>query len=379
MSTNSSLTQLYGSEHGAASLGVLCASVAVLALSWYSIRRRLSPNGQTSPTRASRDYRDGQITITKLLIHPIKSCRGSSVQSSAFTSVGLEHDRRWVLVGLDKSEVLTARTVPKMVLVHPRVNQDSQTLDVTFPADSGCTDFSVPLNPSPDQLSAWTLLDGLNLFSIKTLDGYICESLPGHANASEELSRFLGLRVALVLKGPRRRAVDSTPTFPSLHEDTSVLFHDGYPVLLVSEESLEDVERRTWEIARAGDSDRVDAKWKNERLVMERFRPNIVVRGAGGFAEDDWEEVRIGSEGYQMDLVSKCPRCQLPQVDPATGVPDAAIPTKVLATFRKGIDPAMPHKNCFGSNGVPRASGVISVGDVVRVARMTADGSVAIR
>lgn len=212
-------------------------------------------------------------------------------------------------------------------------------------------------------------LDGLTLFSITTLDGYVCQSLPGHANASDELSRFFDFRVALVIKGPRRRAVDSTPSFPSLHEDTSVLFQDGYPVLLVSEESLEEVERRTWELARQGASDRVDPKWKQERVVMQRHA-DLVGSASTCVAEReldfDLTSSCAGPAASPKTIGSRCSSgrsctswisCQnahavrsvlsllgahhaeaamlfkLPQVDPATGIPDIAIPTKVRVVW----------------------------------------------
>ena len=41
-----------------------------------------------------------------------------------------------------------------------------------------------------------------------------------------------------------------------------------------------------------------------------RFRPNIVFEGGGPFAEDQWEEISIGSpSGPTITLVSKCARC----------------------------------------------------------------------
>lgn len=43
-------------------------------------------------------------------------------------------------------------------------------------------------------------------------------------------------------------------------------------------------------------------------LECHSFRPNIVLRGGGPFAEDVWEEIRIGSD-CGIRLVSKCARC----------------------------------------------------------------------
>lgn len=47
---------------------------------------------------------------------------------------------------------------------------------------------------------------------------------------------------------------------------------------------------------------------------MSRFRPNIVLKGAGAFMEDIWEEISIGGdngndERMDISLVSKCARC----------------------------------------------------------------------
>ena len=58
---------------------------------------------------------------------------------------------------------------------------------------------------------------------------------------------------------------------------------------------------------------------------------------------------------------------QLPNVDPQTGVRDPAVPYKVLMKFRTGIDPANMNKPCFGCNGVVDGSGIVRVGDGVRV------------
>jgi hypothetical protein len=56
-------------------------------------------------------------------------------------------------------------------------------------------------------------------------------------------------------------------------------------------------------------------------LIMERFRPNVVVSGAPAWAEDLWSEVAIGgSEGsVTLKLVKPCSRCSIPDVDPTTG------------------------------------------------------------
>lgn len=60
---------------------------------------------------------------------------------------------------------------------------------------------------------------------------------------------------------------------------------------------------------------------------------------------------------------------QLPNVDPATGEKDQAVPLKVISKFRVGLDanPRNKYKPCVGCNAVPGGSGVVTVGDVVTV------------
>ncbi|KAH7104996.1 MOSC domain-containing protein, partial [Auriculariales sp. MPI-PUGE-AT-0066] len=267
--------------------------------------------------------------------------------------------------------------VLKMVMIHPVVNEAAGTLDIVFPPDSGCTPFSVPLHPTHAHRASWKRVRDLVLFTITDLDGLICQSLPGQPDAAAELSKFLKQDVALVMKGDGLRLAEATPSHPKLGasgDGTTVLFQDGYPLLVASAEGLAEVELTTRSLA-AANASRVDSKWKTESLSIRRFRPNIVVSGGKAFAEDSWAEARFGEEQHKLDIVSVCARCQLPQVDPNTGVPDVSIPTKALALFRKGVEPSLPHKNCFGVNAVARPAGgqefgVIRVGDEVTVTRL---------
>lgn len=61
---------------------------------------------------------------------------------------------------------------------------------------------------------------------------------------------------------------------------------------------------------------------------------------------------------------------QLPNVDPATGVRDNAVPFKVIMQFRRGLDPARSGSPCVGCNGILTGEGVVKVGDWVHVRQM---------
>jgi len=162
------------------------------------------------------------------------------------------------------------------------------------------------------------------------LDGYIGESISGPSGtASSILSKYFERPVHLVFKGPQPRPIDPTFSFPNLV--ATAKYQDMYPLLVLSEESIVPIEE---ELRGHVGTQGIDERWKVDSVFIERcvdpvspgtwgllvltsvynwvirFRPNIVFKGAGPFAEDDWEEIRIGSESSpSLTLVSKCTRC----------------------------------------------------------------------
>ncbi|KAI0325427.1 hypothetical protein GY45DRAFT_1330328 [Cubamyces sp. BRFM 1775] len=331
----------------------------------------------------------GDVRVSKILIHPIKSCRGTSLQEARYTPEGLENDRKWCIIEAESHNIITAREVGKMVLITPKVEVDAASpyggrLTVSFPADSDCETFSVPLNPTDDLLADWPVIEDCRMFGVYLVEGYVVSSTldgPGSRTPSEVLSDYFGRAVHLVMKGPTPRVCPPTQAFPKLQETAK--FQDGYPFLVASEESLEEVRRVVSAFAqdespeaRIGGIDR--ERWKGGGVEIERFRPNIVFKGSGvPFAEDMWRRIRLhpsesepnsmGDEARTFTLVSKCTRCLLPNVDTTTGARDAAVPYKVLLKFRRNKDPARMSKPCFGCNAVVGGTGVVRVGDGVEV------------
>jgi len=254
-----------------------------------------------------------------------------------------------------------------MVLITSSIGSDG-ALHVTFPEKSGCEEFSVPLKPTEDILKTWSILPKVTLWPTHDpLDGYICESITGtKEKPSSTLSKFLGKPVHLLYKGPQPRLIDPTTSFPDLN--ATAKYQDMYPLLVLSEESTVAVEN---ELRGHVGTQGIDERWKTDSVPIERFRPNIILKGGGPFAEDDWEEITIGNEDAPLiTLVSKCTRCLLPNVSPETGERDNAVPYKVLMKFRTGLDPAQKMKPCVGCNAVPSADGTVKVGDWVYVKKM---------
>jgi len=119
-----------------------------------------------------------------------------------------------------------------------------------------------------------------------------------------------------------------------------VSFTDGYPFLLISEASLADLNSRL-----------------ESPLVMERFRPNIVISDVAAFAEDEFAQVRIGEISFRG--VKRCERCVITTIDPLTGERGRE-PLRTLSQYR-----LVDQKVWFGMNLIHDHGGVLREGDLV--------------
>ncbi|KAK7040164.1 hypothetical protein VNI00_009970 [Paramarasmius palmivorus] len=270
-----------------------------------------------------------------------------------------------------------------MVLITPTIQQDETSphgglLHVSFPEDTDCRPFSIPLRPDEAVLKKWKSLNDLSMFGVFTVDGYICQAVDASSRTSSSpevqlnvpsntLSAYFGRPVHLVYKGSTPRACIPSTNFPEL--DATAVYQDLYPLLFLSEESMLEIEK---ELRPRVGTQGIDERWKTEKVTVERFRPNLVLKGAGPFAEDGWEEITIGSDSAapRILVVGKCTRCLLPNVSPETGEKDKAVPFKVIMKFRMGADPNYKSKACVGSWGVPKQDGVVTVGDVISVKKV---------
>ena len=165
------------------------------------------------------------------------------------------------------------------------------------------------------------------------------------ARAAEWFETYLSVPVRVMrLPADSVRPVD--PQFAPRPGD-QVGFADAFPLLLISEESLDDLNTRL-----------------AEPLPMDRFRPNVVVRGAGAFAEDGWAEVRVGQ--VSCHVVKACARCVITTTDQRTAARRVE-PLETLASYRR-----VPRGVLFGQNLVHTAPGQVAVGDPVWVVRLAA-------
>jgi len=257
-----------------------------------------------------------------LYVYPIKSCGGIALESAALSATGLRHDRRWMLVD-ETGGSLSQRKLPRMALISVRFGPEH--LVVGAP---GMPDLEIPLQPE--------ISDHLDV----CVWGDMVRGTPVGEEADRWFGEFLGVPCRLVHKPDDEvRLVDSAYAA----DGDQVGFADGFAFLLISEASLDDLNGRL-----------------EEPVPVDRFRPNLVVRGCEPYAEDGWSRVRIG--GVPFRAAEPCARCAITTTDQRTGARGKE-PLRTLATYRKSGGEVF-----FGRNLIHESLGTVRVGDPVEVA-----------
>ena len=260
--------------------------------------------------------------VSSLHIYPIKSCAGTALLEAHVGKYGLEGDRALMLVTPD-GRFLTQRELPRMALIAPHLVGDQLVLNAP-----GASALQVPIVREGPCKTAQIWRN-----SVQVVDQ--------GAAAADWLSGFLNTPVRLVGPAPDFVRPLNPQYAPRASDETA--FADGYPVLLISEASLDALNTRLIERG-------------HDPLPMNRFRPNIVVAGTVPFAEDEWQHIHIGEVAFAG--VKPCPRCPIPAINQDTGISDGKEPLATLATFRThelGV--------IFGRNLVQANQGMVRVGD----------------
>jgi uncharacterized protein len=291
--------------------------------------------------------------ISEINIYPIKSLKGISLDSAVVEARGLQYDRRWMLTTPD-GMFLTQREFPRMATIGVAV----ESCELRVESESAGS-MNVPFEPDRGE---WRQV---------TIWRSVCEGLVYDGAVSEWFSEALGTDCRLVyMPDSSRRSINSRFD----RGEDIVSFADGYPLMLLGDASLAELNRRLAENVGREDAGGAPAV---QALPMKRFRPNLVVTGSDAFAEDDWNEIRVGEAVFRS--TKPCERCVITTIDPTKGEFDGKEPLKTLATFRRardvmadrceqlGVDPAAV---LFGQNLVAETAGAaIRVGDTVEVIR----------
>jgi len=279
--------------------------------------------------------KDAKMELVEINIFPIKSCKGFSVKSWPIDKYGLENDRRWVIVDSTNNLFLTQRQEPKLALVAPTFVDGFLQLDAP-----GMPTLKIPLGN--DQRH----------------DPQVKVTVWGDDMTGVDEGNEVASWISIYLNKPNFRLVrmkqDHDRLVPTQYRDESaenyVAFADAFPFLLISEESLADLNKRIG----------------SEQLPMNRFRPNFVVRGAPyAFAEDQFGRFNLGKTTFLA--AKKCTRCKLTTVDQTKGEFKNEEPLKTLHKYREGLLQGK-QEVCFGQNLIhENYDTIVSVGQTVQI------------
>jgi uncharacterized protein YcbX len=261
------------------------------------------------------------MVLSEIIIYPIKSTKGLSLQTAHVERRGIQFDRRWMVVD-EAGMFLSQRDYPRLALISTQINSDVLRV---FAAKMPALD--LPRKP-----------DSHDVMRVQVHDD-ITKGVSAGEKARSWFSEFLGVSCRVVFMPEEIfRPVD--PDYA--REGDIVSFADVFPLLLISQPSLDDL---------------------NSRLAvpvpMNRFRPNIVIGGCGAYDEDRWKEIQVG--GITFHVMKPCSRCVTTTVDQTTGV-QGKEPLATLSKYRN-----VGGKVLFGQNVIPEKSGMLHVGDIVEL------------
>lgn len=273
--------------------------------------------------------------ITQLWVYPVKSCAGVAVNEAILTDTGLDLDRAWMVVDA-RGAFLTQREQPRMALIQPQM----KTFEMVLRA--------------PGMLALHVALDTVqSAVRVRVWDDEVAAFDMG-AVAAQWFSDFLGTPARLVRFDPDERRLSDMQWTDGVEAFNQ--FSDGFAALVLSQGSLDHF---------------------NEKLLasglpsvsMARFRPNIVLGSAPGahpwLPHDEDRlgrlDIRCDAGVVQLRLVKPCPRCPIPNVDPATGVSSPEV-GDMLQTYR--ADARVDGAVTFGMNAIVAGAESALAGDV---------------
>ncbi len=249
--------------------------------------------------------------LSELYTYPIKSLGGISLQNTYLDKFGLTMDRRFMLID-SNNKFMSQREIPELALFRLKfqelgfmvehLNHKNQEIFINIKAEQADKELNVQI---------WD-------------DNVVAESTSNDIDTW--FSDMLHTKVRLVQMPDRGIRQVDTRYAP---EGTMAAFSDGFPILLISQASLDDL------------NDKLLAN-DTPKITMDRFRPNIVVSHTEAFEEDTWQNFQIN--GIKFTCAKPCARCTVTTINQQTAIAGKE-PLKTLATYRK-----FENKVLFGQN-----------------------------
>jgi len=267
--------------------------------------------------------------LSAINIYPIKSAAGISLTVSIVENTGLAFDRRFVITDL-AGMFITGRSHPTITLINCTLT--AQGLMLNAPNMATLTVNYQDFSNHYENIHVWN----------DTISAQHCSVL-----INAWFSEYLGMPCQLVYFGE-----NSTRQVKRYEHDNNIKlsFADGYPLLLISQASLNDLNQRL--------------SISNQLPVsMAQFRPNLVVDNTLAFAEDGWKKIRIGE--VEFEIAKPCSRCIFTTIDPKNAEKHQS--QEPLTTLKKYREDQQKKEIMFGQNLVALNQGQIRVGDTIEI------------
>ncbi|KAJ6644181.1 Mitochondrial amidoxime reducing component 2 [Pseudolycoriella hygida] len=299
--------------------------------------------------------------VSKLVVHPIKSCRGVEVDQVTITKTGVKYgtfrDRAWVVIDKDGKMVNLAK-VPQLITIKTSFEDDrflvlGNKLSETIKID-------VRINVREDDKVIHTNVYGGDI------DGIDCGD-----DVANFLSRSVGVEGLRLIQHVEE--LDTRPSRSSGHRTADVearyrvLYQNYSNIHLTTEKSLSELNQR---IVKNSGRDKV--------VSSDHFRANIVVGASKAWDEDHWAQLRfVDSKGLESQVslyqLQNCERCIQTTVS-RDSAKKLSEPLKTLRTFRKPTHPddikRLGERPLFGCIFATDNEGVIKRGDDILALRL---------
>ncbi|MFO6418659.1 MOSC domain-containing protein [Hylemonella sp. W303a] len=282
--------------------------------------------------------------ISSLHVYPVKSCGGLALPQALLTETGLDLDRAWMVVD-EAGEFVTQRELPRMALIQTAFKGDTLGSGELVLRAPGMLALHLRVDTveAPTRVRVWQ--DEVAAFDMGDL-------------AAQWFTDFLaqgaggGGRYRLARFDPEHRRLSSLKWTGGVEAPNQ--FSDGYPLLVVSQSAVDDLNTRL----KAAGQPVVDAR---------RFRPNIVIEGWEAHDEDRVGPITIDTDEGEVQLtpVKPCSRCPIPNIDPDTAQSHPSV-NDTLQAYRQDarLNGAITFgMNCIVTAGLDRW---LKVGQVAR-------------
>ena len=279
------------------------------------------------------------IQITDLFIYPVKSLKGIALDKALTGQRGLEFDREWMITD-NAYNFISQREIELMTTIETKI--DTSSLILSSPQNRA---IKVPLESNR-----------INKVKVMVWDDY-CDAYDEGDEASSWLTEALGTHkgssLRLVRFDQKDKRLVPKKYLNGVHAESA--FSDQFPYLITSWESLSKLNNGLLEN-------------NSKKVSMNRFRPNIVIKGLSDIEKMTSFNLTCEKGDYQFGLRKPCKRCKITTINQETG--EVENPKEPLATLVKLKNSEESHGAFFGQNAILLSDyGVLRVGDLLELNR----------